>query len=109
MAKLNTVWQFNLSRAPWWDGQYERIIGLVKQALYKVIGHAKLTWKGLQDVVLDVEDYVQLPILTPNLMITGQTFPLIEKDDGDEDSTEEKKLRKRAKYIKHCKERVWKR
>ena len=55
MAKLNTVWQFNLSRAPRWGGQYEQLNGLVKQALYKFTGQAKLTMNELQDVVLDVE------------------------------------------------------
>ena len=38
LAKNNIKWQFNLSRAPWWGGQYERLIGLVKQAFYKVFG-----------------------------------------------------------------------
>ena len=27
--------QFNVSRAPWWGGQFERMVSLVKQALYK--------------------------------------------------------------------------
>ena len=31
-------WQFNLSRAPWWGGQFERLIGVVKQTMYKAIG-----------------------------------------------------------------------
>ena len=29
-------WQFNLSRAPWWGGQFERMVGLMKQCLYSV-------------------------------------------------------------------------
>ena len=28
LAQNEIVWQFNLSRAPWWGGQYERMIGL---------------------------------------------------------------------------------
>ena len=36
-------WKFNLSRAPWWGGQFERLIGIVKSAMYKVIGGATLT------------------------------------------------------------------
>jgi hypothetical protein len=32
-------WQFNLSRAPWWGGQFARMIGLIKQSLYKTIGN----------------------------------------------------------------------
>ena len=31
-------WKFNLSRAPWWGGQFERLMGVVKAAMYKVIG-----------------------------------------------------------------------
>ena len=27
--------RFNLSRAPWWGGQFERLIGLFKRAFYK--------------------------------------------------------------------------
>ena len=40
LAHLHITWQFNLSRAPWWGGQFERMVGLVKQALYKSIGGA---------------------------------------------------------------------
>ena len=38
-------WQFNLSRAPWWGGQFERLIGLVKAALNKTIGNGLPRWK----------------------------------------------------------------
>ena len=36
-------WKFNLSRAPQWGGQFERMVELVKQCLYKATGKAKLT------------------------------------------------------------------
>ena len=48
-------WQFNLSRVPWWGGQFERIIGLVKSALEKSICSGMLSWRELQGVLLDVE------------------------------------------------------
>ena len=32
LAQNEIVWQFNLSRAPWWGGQFERMIGLVTNA-----------------------------------------------------------------------------
>lgn len=32
LAKLNIKWQFNLAKAPWWSGQFEKMIGLVKHA-----------------------------------------------------------------------------
>ncbi len=58
-------------------GQFERLIAIVKLAMFKVIGGAKLTWSEQSDVLLDVEtqinrrplsymeDDVELPTLTP--------------------------------------------
>ena len=43
LAKLNIKWQFNLTKAPWWGGQFERMIGLVKQAFNKSVGNGTLT------------------------------------------------------------------
>ena len=75
LAKLNLKWQFNLTKAPRWGGQFERMIGLVKQAFNKSVGNGTLTWRELQDVLLDVEvllnnrplsyveEDVQLPVL----------------------------------------------
>ena len=44
LATNQIRWQFNLSRAPWWGGQFERLIGLVKRALHKTIGNGCLRW-----------------------------------------------------------------
>ena len=41
------VWQFNLSHAPQWGGQSERMIGLLKNAFNKVIGYGLLSWQEL--------------------------------------------------------------
>ena len=51
----NIKWIFNLSRAPWWGGQFERLIGVVKNAMRKVIGKGILSWNELGEVLLDVE------------------------------------------------------
>ena len=55
LIKEKIIWKFNLSRAPWWGGQYERLIGLTKQSLYKSIGKSLLTWSELEEVLLDIE------------------------------------------------------
>lgn len=76
------------------------------------MGGANLTWSEREEVILDVEialnnrrltyveDDVQLPTLTPNAMMFGQPNLLPE----DADSIEDKDLRKRAKYIRRCKD-----
>ena len=122
LGKMKIVWQFNLSRAPWWGGQFERMVGLVKQALYKTKGKSKLTWNQLEEVLLDieialnnrplsyVEDDIQLPILTPQTTTIGRPnlIPESENLDLSEDDAD-LRLRKRAKYIKKCKEAWWSR
>ena len=74
-------WKFNLSRALWWGGQFERMVGLVNQCFYKATGKAKLTKQELEEVILDTEinlnnrplmyidDDIQFPVLTPNILI----------------------------------------
>lgn len=118
LTNQNIKWQFNLSRAPWWGGQFERLVGVVKHALYKAIGNSCLGWTELQDVLLDVEvtlnnrplsyleDDIEMPVLTPNsIQFVGSTqLPELEphrEDDRD--------LRKRAKYLRRCKETMWNR
>ena len=117
LSTENIKWQFNLSRAPWWGGQFERLIGLVKRSLNKTIGNGRLSWTELEDVLLDVEvtlnnrpldyveDDVQLPLLTPNNMQFIGTTVLPEK----EPHRELRDLRKRAKYLKKCKDAMWSR
>ena len=84
LTDQSITWQFNLSHAPWWGGHFERLVGLVKRALYKGIGQASLFWRELEEVLLNmevtlnnrplcyVEDDVQLLVLTPNAMMFGQ-------------------------------------
>ena len=52
-------WQFNLSCTPWWGGQFERLISIVKSSMSKTIGGATLNWQELQsEVLLDIETQI---------------------------------------------------
>ena len=118
LEKEEIHWQFNLSRAPCWGGQFERLISVVKQAFYKTIGAAALTWAELSEVILDVEiqinrrplgyleDDVQLPTLTPNSFLFQNSTVMPEQEPWHEG---EKGLRRRAKYLKSCKDALWNR
>ena len=118
LACQEIKWQFNLSRAPWWGGQFERMVGLVKDCLFKSIGSGCLTWEELADMLLDIEitlnnrplsyieDDLQNPILTPNSLMSVSSNVLPEMESHRVDDRD---LRKRAKFLKRCKDAVWKR
>ena len=94
------------------------MVGLTKQALYKTIGLTTLTWAEYVDVLLDIElvlnnrpltyneDDVEMPMLTPNIMMFGQPNHTPEQDMEEIDDRD---LRKRAKHLKKCKDMVWRR
>ena len=50
--------KLNLSRAPWWGGQFERLIRVIKIATHKVIVGGVLTCYELSEVLLDVETQI---------------------------------------------------
>ncbi|XP_060570474.1 uncharacterized protein LOC132728821 [Ruditapes philippinarum] len=50
-----TEWRFIPMRAPWFGGWWERLIGLTKTAIKKVLGSAYVTYDTLQTIVTEVE------------------------------------------------------
>ena len=117
LAQQSITWKFNLSRAPWWGGQFERLIGLFKNAFYKIIGNTTLRWSELEDI-LDVEvalnsrpltyleDDIQLTTLTPNSMLNLNANDL---PNPEAHYLPDKELRKRVRYLTRCKEMMWNR
>ena len=115
LAKESIKWKFNHSRAPWWGGFFERLIGVMKSALSKVIGNAMLSFQELEDTLLSIELFMnnrpltyigeefEKPAITPNILIRGERATLLEESDEAVDAT------KRLQYIKKCKEQLRKR
>ena len=81
--QLRVCWSFNVAKAPWWGGFYERLVGSVKRCLKKVVGNTRLTFDELLTVIKEVEatpnsrpltyvaaDDIQEP-LTPAHLLTG--------------------------------------
>ena len=109
LSSETILWKFNVPKAPWWGGQFERLIGLIKASLYRTIGKAQLTWAELEEVLLDIEiilnnrpltyieEEIDYPILTPNSLILGRdvNFP-----DTAPHESESETIKKRHKYIK---------
>lgn len=63
-ATERIVWRFNAPSAPWWGGFFERMIGIVKKLLRRVLGNAKLYYEELLTVICDCESVVNNRPLT---------------------------------------------
>ena len=84
-----------MPKALWWGGHFERLIGVIKQALYKSLGRASLHRNESEEVLLDaetninnrprtyIEEDIQRPILTSNSMIPGRETKKILANEND--------------------------
>ena len=92
------------------------MVGLVKRAFNKTVGNGMLSWSELQDVLLEVEvtmnnrplsyveEDIQSPILTPNLLQFVRPN-LLPETQGHQ--LENQDLRRRARYLKKCNNVLW--
>ena len=55
LGRRGVQWQFIPKRAPWYGGWWERLIGLTKMALKKVLGRSRVTLTVLETLVVEVE------------------------------------------------------
>ena len=55
LSKVSVKWIFNLAKAPWWGGVFERMVRSTKRCLRKIIGQAKLSYDELLTAVTEVE------------------------------------------------------
>ena len=55
LCVLGVQWKFIPKRAPWYGGFWERLIGLTKMTLRKVLGKAFVTLPMLQTLIVEIE------------------------------------------------------
>ncbi|XP_033729886.1 uncharacterized protein LOC117319146 [Pecten maximus] len=55
LGEHGTEWKFIPKRAPWFGGFWERMIGIVKGAIFKVLNKAYISMEELQTLVSEVE------------------------------------------------------
>jgi hypothetical protein len=69
LSEYKMQWTFNVERAPWWGGIFERMVRSVKRCLKKVVGKAKLSQEELLTLITEVEMIVNsrpLSYITPD-------------------------------------------
>ena len=54
-ATRGIKWRFNLAKAPWWGGLFERMIRSTKRCLVKAIGRSTLSYEELLTYLVEVE------------------------------------------------------
>ena len=121
-------WSFNLEKAPWWGGLFERMIKSVKRCLRKVVGRAKFSYDELHTAIVEIEAIVNSrPLsyvhpddheepLTPSHLLVGRrllSLPdylnhLQPEDDPDFELTAES-LERQAKHLGNVINHFWKR
>lgn len=85
-AVQRITWRFNPPTAAWWGGFWERLIGILKQLLRRVLGRASLNYEDLLTLICECEavvnnrpltylseDSEDLVALTPSMFLTDQT------------------------------------
>ena len=101
--------KFNVEKAPWWGGMWERLVPCVKRCIKKVDGARKITYIQLQTLVLEVDlilnnrpidigyDDDQEDILSPSHLISGRQLPTTNMSTQNSDS--DLNLSKRKKML----------
>ena len=119
-------WSFNLERAPWWGGVFERMIQSAKRCLKKSIGGAQLTYDELLTAITEVEGILNSrPLsyvssedleepLTPSHLLTGYRIlnlpdPSTYDDSDFEEEVTREDLTRRMKHLSKITGDFWRR
>ena len=127
LAGVGVEWQFNLGKAPWWGGIFERKVQSTKRCLRKIVGRARLNYDESLTVVTEVESIINSRSLsyissddldeplTPSHFLTrrwllsflGQLCHGHDNDDEDYVATHER-LTRRLKHLNTVLNQFWK-
>ena len=128
LAAQGCRWIFNVEKAPWWGGVFERMIQSTKRCLRKVTGRAVLTLDEFTTIVIEIEAVINSrPLtylsssdteeaLTPSHLLTGRRIISLpdhlshisepEDEDFEIDSSQ---LTRRMKHLANVLNHFWKR
>lgn len=106
-AVQRICWKFNPPTAAWWGGFWERLIGVLKRLLRKVLGRSSLDYESLLTLLYDCEAIVnarpltylsedpnELIALTPSLFLRDQAEYGLPDCDAVDNASLNRKVRK---------------
>ena len=118
LAGLGCTWQFNVKRAPWWGGAFERLVQSTKRCLRKLIARAHFSFDELLTAITEIEAVINSrPLLyvsgedldeplTPSHLIVGRRILSLPDHIGymcdledEEFTTDSVQLTRRVKHL----------
>ena len=127
LSHIGVKWTFNLEKAPWWGGVFERLIKSTKRCLRKMTGQAKFSYDEMHTALVEIEaiinsrplsyvssDDMEEP-LTPSHLLVGcrilslpDNLSYSELDDDDFKVTSAS-VQRRAKHLNSVLNQFWRR
>ena len=119
-------WKFNVEKAPWTGGIFERMVKSMKRCLKKIIGKAVLSYDELLTAVTEVEmilnsrplsyistEDIEEP-LTPSHLLVGRRVlslpdPAHSQIEDDDLEISGNRLTKRMRYLNRTLNHFWRR
>ena len=128
LSGMGVEWLFNIEKAPWWGGVFERMVKSAKRCLRKMIGQAKFSLDELQTTVIEVESIINSrPLsyvssndleepLTPSHLLIGRRVLSLpdnlsherELNDGDFEVSPTQ-LNRQMKHLNNTLNQFWRR
>ena len=124
LSNIRVDWVFNLERAPWWGGIFERMVRSIKRCLKKIVGRTRLMYDELVTVVTEIEMILNSrPLsfvssedldepLTPSHLLTGRRLLCLPDPPPDVDPDyggTSVELSLRARYLNTLLDHYWQR
>lgn len=76
LSRRGVTWRFIPKRAPWYGGFWERLVGLTKTALKKVLGRRHISLTVLETIIVEIEAVINDRPLTYVSSELGDIEPL---------------------------------
>ena len=127
LSGVGIEWLFNVEKAPWWGGLFERMVRSAKRCLKKIIGRAKLNYDELLTAVTEAEmiinsrpltyissDDVEVPLTPAHFLMGRRTLSvpdslLYQCEDDDDVTITHEQLNKRMRHLNVVLNQFWKR